>query len=167
MKDIFNKDINIGEYYLKNYVNLTFDEKKLVLFHRNLNKKWMLQQDEITLENHLKWIEHLKNDNSKLNYLVYKNNEPFISISYHDIKDDEAYWGYFLINQDYKSEVLKIEKMIIDFAFNNLKLNRLLCINDSENHVVKIHKFFGFKEIEKKILNNKEYIVMALKKDNI
>lgn len=158
------QDFTINEYFLKNYVNLTQDEKELVLTHRNLNKKWMLHQDEIMLSEHLSWIESLKNDNTKLNYLVFKDNNPFIAISYHDIKEEEAYWGYFLINNNYKSEVLKIEKMIIDFAFDNLKINRLICINDSENHVIKIHQFFGFKEIEKRFLNNKEYIVMALEK---
>lgn len=164
MKKIQNRDINIKEYLLKNYVNLTVEEKKLVLKHRNLNKKWMLQQSEISLENHLSWCETLKSDNTKLNYLVYKDGVPFIAIAYHDIKDKEAYWGYFLIDENYKSEVLKIEKIIIDFAFDELNLDRLLCINDSTNHVIKIHQFFGFKEIEKRVLNNQEYTVMLLEK---
>lgn len=156
-----------NEYFFKNYIDLTLDEKKLVLEYRNFNKQWMLQQEEISLENHLQWIESLKKDATKLNFLVYKNNIPFIAIAYHDIKDNEAYWGYFLINQDYKSEVLKIEKNIIDFAFQELKLDKLLCINDSKNHVIKIHQFFGFKEIEKKILNNQEYTVMVLEKEHL
>lgn len=164
MKKIKNKDLYIKEYTLKNYVNLVLDEKKLVLNHRNINKKWMIQQDEISLENHLTWIESLKNDDTKLNYLVYKDKVPFIAISYHDIKEKEAYWGYFLIDERYKSEVLKIEKMIIEFAFGELNLDKLLCINDSKNHVIKIHQFFGFKEIEKKVLNNQEYTVMLLEK---
>ena len=125
----------------------------------------MLQQDEISLDNHLQWIENLKNDKSKLNYLIYKENIPFIAIAYHDMNEKEAYWGYFLINQEYKSEVLKIEKTIIDFAFEELKLDKLLCINDGKNHVIKIHQFFGFKELEKKILNNQEYVVMVLEKE--
>ncbi len=166
MLNIRNKDIEVNEYYLKNYVNLSLSEKELVLLHRNINKKWMLQQDEISLENHLKWIENLKNDKTKLNYLVFKDNEPFIAISYHDIKNNEAFWGYFLINQSYKSEVLKIEKMIIDFAFQELKLDRLFCINDSKNHVIKIHEFFKFKEFERKIVNNQEYVVMVLEKEH-
>lgn len=166
MLNIRNKNIEIGEYYFKNYVNLSLAEKELVLLHRNLNKKWMLQQDEISLENHLKWIENLKDDRSKLNYLVFKDNIPFIAINYHDISINEAFWGYFLIDQLYKSEVLKVEKMIIDFAFQELKLDRLFCINDSKNHVIKIHEFFKFKEFGRKILNNKEYVVMVLKKED-
>ena len=161
---MFEDIFYIDDYKLKNYTVLDEDEKKLVLLHRNKNKKWMLTQDEISLENHLKWIEKLKDDKTKLYFLVFKDNKPFISISYHDIKDDEAYWGYFLIDESYKSEVLKIEKIIIDFAFENLKVERLLCINDVENHVIQIHKFFGFKELEKKMLGNNEYLVMQLNK---
>lgn len=161
---IRNSDIQIKEYTLKNYINLSLDEKKLVLKYRNENRKWMLHQDEISLDKHLDWIESLKNDNTKLNYLIYKDNIPFIAIAYHDIKESEAYWGYFLIDENYKSEVLKIEKIIIDFAFDELKLDKLLCINDSKNHVIKIHQFFGFKEIEKKVLNKQEYTVMSLEK---
>ena len=162
-KEVFTQ----GEYTFKHYCSLNLDEKKLVLEHRNLNRQWMLQQDEISLENHLKWIESLKNDKTKVNYLVYKDNHPFMAIAYHDINNKEAYWGYFLIEQAYKSEVLKIEKIIIDFAFAELNLDRLLCINDSQNHVIKIHQFFGFKMIDTKMVNDKEYTVMELKKDEV
>ena len=158
-------DIKIGEYYFKSYINLTPDESKLVLFHRNLNKKWMIHKDEVSLDEHLKWIESLKTNSSRLDYLVYKDDKPFIVVNYQDINEDEAYWGYILIDQAYKSEVLKIEKIIIDFAFEKLNLKRLLCINDINNHVIKIHKFFGFKELERKFINNQEYLVMCLEKE--
>ncbi|RXK13614.1 hypothetical protein CP965_07400 [Halarcobacter mediterraneus] len=161
LKDKFT----LETYTFKHYCSLTYDEKCLVLESRNKNKKWMLQQDEITLESHLKWIDSLKNDDTKLNYLVYKDNIPFIAISYHDIDEKEAYWGYFLINENYKSEVLKIEKIIIELAFEHLSLDRLLCINDSKNHVIKIHEFFGFKILRKEIHNNQEYTVMSLEKE--
>lgn len=166
MLNIKDMDFKIGLYYLKNYVNLSSDEKKLVLQHRNLNKKWMIQQDDISLENHLKWIENLRNDETRLNYLVFKDNVPFVAINYHDISSSQAYWGYFLIDQSYRSEVLKVEKMIIDFAFQKLKLDKLLCINNSKNHVIKIHEFFKFKEFDRKIINDEEYSVMVLEKES-
>ena len=158
------KEYKIDSYTFKNYISLDENDKKLVLKNRNKNRKWMLNQEIISLKSHLSWIESLKVDNSKLYFLVYKDEKPFISIFYHDIKDKEAYWGYFLIDENYKSEVLKIEKIIIDFAFDELNLDRLLCINDSKNHVIKIHQFFGFKEIEKRVINNQEYTVMLLEK---
>lgn len=162
---MFNKyNFQMNEYIFKNYLNLTQEEKKLVLEHRNKNRQWMLTQDIITLENHLKWIDSLNADTSKLYYLVYKDNIPFISVSYHDIDNESAFWGYFLINSSYKNEVLKIEKSIIEIAFNHLNLETLYCINDINNHVISIHKFFGFKEKEIKTINNKEYLVMELQK---
>jgi UDP-4-amino-4,6-dideoxy-N-acetyl-beta-L-altrosamine N-acetyltransferase len=159
---MFDKIFAIGGYSFKNYTILDDTEKKLVLKHRNKNKKWMLNQDEISLESHLEWIDSLQTDRTKLYFLVFKDETPFISISYHDIKDDEAYWGYFLIDEEYKSEVLKIEKIIIDFAFDRLKVEKLLCINNLENHVIQIHKFFGFKAMEEKIVEDIKYLVMQL-----
>jgi len=161
---VFEDIFYIDDYKFKNYTILDEDEKELVLKHRNKNKQWMLNQDKISLDSHLKWIDTLLSDKTKLYFLVFKDDKPFISISYHDIKEDEAYWGYFLIDESYKSEVLKIEKIIIDFAFDSLKLEKLFCINNKQNHVIQIHKFFGFKEIEEKTINDTEYIVMQLNK---
>jgi UDP-4-amino-4,6-dideoxy-N-acetyl-beta-L-altrosamine N-acetyltransferase len=152
------------DYTFRHYCTLSLDEKMLVLKHRNKNRQLMLHQEEILLQDHLNWIDSLENDTTKVNYLVFKNDVPFMAIAYHDIDNKEAYWGYFLIDNSYNSEVLKIEKIIIDFAFDELNLDRLLCINDSENHVIKIHQFFGFKIIETKRVNNKEYTVMELLK---
>ena len=50
-------------------------------------------------------------------------------------------------------------------VIEKLNLKRLLCINDINNHVIKIHKFFGFKELERKFINNQEYLVMCLEKE--
>lgn len=161
---MFNKNYEIEGYYLKNYINLNFKEKTCVLEARNKNRKWMLSQDEISLKNHLKWLESLENDRTKLYFLVFKDNCPFMSVSYHDIKFNKGYWGYFLIDEKYRGEVLKIQRLIINFAFERLRLTRLLCIVNNKNRAIKIYKFFGFRQIEKKIINNQEYIIMQLKK---
>lgn len=153
-------------YYFKNYIELTQEEKILVLTHRNRHRQWMIHDEEISLETHLIWIKSLEHDTTKVNFLVFKDDIPFIAIGYHDINPHEksAYWGYFLINDSFRNEVLRIEKMIIDFAFSQLPIHTLLCINDVNNHVIAIHKFFGFQEKEKRIINNKEYSVLALSK---
>lgn len=140
--------MKIDDYTFKNYSILSYDEKVIALEFRNKNKEWMLNNKEISLDDHLIWCENLKENIKQIYYLVFKDEVPFMSIDYHDIDYDkkEAYWGYFLGLDGYNSEVLKIEKIIIEIAFNKLDLNKLLCINDINNHVVKIHKFFGFIE---------------------
>jgi len=160
--------IKIDNYTFKNYIILNKEEKILALEFRNSNKEWMINQNIIPLDEHLNWIETLNNNQKTIYFLVFKDNIPFMSIDYHDININkkEAYWGYFLGNQNYKSEVLKIEKLIIDIAFKQLKLNKLLCISDINNKVTKIHEFFGFKVDKKVTIENREFILMFLEKSD-
>ncbi len=161
-----NNSFTIEDYLFKNYLILNEDEQKMVLDFRNNNRKWMINQHLISLEEHLNFIDKLGKDKTKLYFLVYKDNIPFISIDFHDINynEKEAYWGYFLGNENYRTEVLKIEKIIIYIAFEILNLNNLLCINDANNKVINIHKFFGFKEIGEESINDIKYIRMKLTK---
>lgn len=163
LKTIIKQD----KYTLKNYSILTNEEKEIALDFRNKNKEWMINNTEITLEKHLKWCESLRDNKKQIYYLVFTNQIPFMSIDYHDIDLDtkEAYWGYFLGNNDFKGEVLKIEKIIIDIAFGQLGLKKLICLNDINNHVIKIHKFFGFQEAEIVTINDRKFQKMYLEKD--
>lgn len=156
--------IIIGDYLFKNYAVLDEFEQKVALEFRNKNKEWMVNQNIINIVDHTLWIKNLSNNKEVIYYLVFKNNIPFMSIDYHDISYNkkEAYWGYFLGNQDYKSEVLKVEKIIIDIAFNKLNFEKLICINDINNHVINIHKFFGFKEDGIVNINGRDFLKMYL-----
>jgi len=160
--------IQVNEYKFKNYTVLSETESEIALKFRNDNKKWMINDKEISLEEHLKWIESLKHNDKIIYYLVFKDNKPFMAIDYHDIDWNlkEAYWGYFLGDKNYTSEVLKIEKIIIDIAFNKLGLNKLICLNDINNSVINIHKFFGFKEDGIVTINNREFLKMYLIKED-
>ena len=158
------KIINSENYIFKNYTILNNEEQKLALKFRNENKDWMINTENIQLDNHIRWIQSLSKDMTTLYYLVFKNNVPFMSINFHDINlnKKEAYWGYFLGNQEYKSEVLKIEKEILRIAFDILGIDVLLCINAIDNHVIDIHRFFGFKEVEIITIDGRDFLKMYL-----
>lgn len=159
--------IDIGSYQFKNYQLLDDNEQKIALGFRNKNREWMINKKIIKIEEHKNWINSLGHDASTIYYLVFKKNIPFMSVDFHDIDfiKKEAYWGYFLGEQNYKTEVLRIEKIIIDIAFSNLNLDKLICINDIDNHVIKIHKFFGFMEDKIIKINGKEFLRMYLLKN--
>ena len=161
------QNLNLGNYLFKNYIFLNDKEKEISLKFRNKNRFWMLNTDKIDLKDHILWIESLKKRDDILYYLVYKDDIPFMSIDFHDIdlKNKSCYWGYFLGNENHKNEVLKVEKLIIDIAFNILKINNLYCINDINNHVIKIHKFFGFEEVEEITIKDRKFLKMLLKKE--
>jgi len=156
--------IKYDEYQFINYTVLDHKDRKIALDFRNQNREWMVNKDLIKLEDHENWIRSLNNDHSTLYYLVFKRGTPFMAIYYHDIDFDkkEAYWGYSLGNQKYNSEVLKIEKIIIDFAFNRFNFDKLLCINNIKNNVIEIHKFFGFQEDGIVTINGQDFFKMYL-----
>lgn len=156
--------IDKGGYQFKNYTILDSNEQRIALEFRNKNRGWMINKNMIEIEDHKNWINSLKHNTSTLYYLVFKENIPFMSIDFHDIDfiDKEAYWGYFLGKEKYKSEVLRIEKIIIDIAFTKLNLNKLVCVNAIDNPVINIHKFFGFKEDGVVRLNNRDFLKMYL-----
>jgi UDP-4-amino-4,6-dideoxy-N-acetyl-beta-L-altrosamine N-acetyltransferase len=158
--------IEYGEYQFVNYTVLDNKGRKIALDFRNQNKEWMVNKDVIKIEDHENWIRSLNNDRSILYYLVFKDEVPFMAIDYHDIDHvkKEAYWGYFLGNKKLKSEVLKIEKIIIDIAFNKLNIDKLLCINNVNNPVIEIHKFFGFQEDEIITIDGQDFLKMFLLK---
>lgn len=159
--------IEIDGYLLKNYTLLSENEKKIALDFRNNNRKWMINNNLIDLKEHSKWIETLKTDQNTIYFLVFKDNIPFMSIDFHNINKvkKEAYWGYFLGKKKYRTHVLKIESVILKLAFEYLKLEKLFCVNDVNNHVIKIHKFFGFQEGRIISINERQYLEMFLGKE--
>lgn len=165
LPDIISK----GNLTYKNYTLLNEKEKKTALEFRNKNRSWMINQDLIGLKNHLSWIEKLKNCNDTIYFLVFKNNIAFMSIDFHNINWDkkECFWGYFLGIDSYKSEVLQVEKDIIDIGFNTLKMKKLLNLSLLDNHVIQIHKFFGFKEDKEIIIDDRKYLQMYLTRNMI
>lgn len=158
--------IDIRGYQFKNYRILDDKEQKIALGFRNKNREWFINKNIIEIENHKNWINSLEHNISILYYLVFKDNIPFMSINFSDIDftKKEAYWGFFLGEEKYKSEVLRIEKIIIDIAFSKLNLDKLMCLSDIENNVIKIHRFFGFKEDKVVNINGREFLKMHLLK---
>lgn len=157
---------------LINFIDLTLEEKKMVLEWRNHPsiKKWMYGSEDISLENHLEFIDSLKHNKNKLYFLVeYENSYigviDFYNIDYHN-KITE-FGLYSNINCQIIGVGRVLEKISIDYIFNVLKLNILKLEVFSKNiKVINLHKKFKFKEIDRKIVNDKEVICMELKNEN-
>ena len=66
---------------LINFIDLTIDEKKMILEWRNnlKIKKWMHSKDNISLESHLNFIQTLKNSPLK-NYFLVKSEHEYIGV---------------------------------------------------------------------------------------
>ncbi len=144
--------IIIDGYTLVNYVDLTLEQKKEVLTYRNHEevRKWMLDNAIISLENHLSFVDALKNDKSKLYHAVIKE-DLIIGCIYivnwnEQIKKGE--WGCFL-NPTYFGLGLRLGFVFIKWVFGRLSAKVILASVHKENiTAIQLNEILGFKKIE-------------------
>ena len=157
---------------LINFINASLEEKKMILEWRNHPKikKWMYNQEEISLESHLNFIKSLKIYKDKIYFLVKMDKEYIGTIYFTTInyKNKSAYFGLYSNPYSKVPGIGRIlEKIAIDYAFNTLNINTLkLEVFENNKIVINLHKKFNFKQIEEKTVNNKKVIIMELKNEN-
>ena len=153
---------------LINFVDLTIEEKKMVLSWRNHPdiKRWMYTDSDISLENHLNFIDSLKDRKDKLYFLVKKDDEYIGVINFTDIKAESLEMGIYS-KPSAKGLGSILLKTIIEYAFDTLKIKRIFAEVFSENsRAYNLYKKYGFNEIGKNNINNKEVIRLELKNEN-
>ena len=153
---------------LINFVDLTIEEKKMVLSWRNHPdiKRWMYTDSDISLENHLNFIDSLKDRKDKLYFLVKKDDEYIGVINFTDIKAESLEMGIYS-KPSAKGLGSILLETIIEYAFDTLKVKRIFAELFSENSkAYNLYKKYGFNEIGKNNINNKEVIRLELKNEN-
>lgn len=150
---------------LINFIDLTFEQKKMILDWRNHPKirKWMYNQNEISLEEHLSFIENLNIYKEKLYFLV-KNDEEYIGvIDFVDITSESLHMGIYTNPNLYgQGSVLLSE--IIKYSFENLKVNEIFSeVFELNTKALELYKKFGFEEILKKEINENNIIKLILR----
>jgi UDP-4-amino-4,6-dideoxy-N-acetyl-beta-L-altrosamine N-acetyltransferase len=144
---------------LTKFQDLSIEEKKEVLNWRNHPeiRKWMYNKEEISLKNHLEFIENLKEKPNKI-YLKAGN----LGVINFEIKNDLAELG---IHKNPKKEKVgkKLLEIAINYAFKELKVKKItLFVFEDNQKAINLYKKFGFKQTDKK--NN--LIKMELKDEN-
>lgn len=154
---------------LINFTDLSFEEKKMVLVWRNHQdiRKWMSNKNEITLKEHLKYIDSLSSKNDKIYFLVkelsnYLGVIDFTSI----IRNEDAEFGIYA-KPNLMGVGFTLMNTILDYAFNVLKLKKLIAnVYINNKKAIKLYKKFHFIEIKKGRDSNGEFIRMELKNEN-
>ena len=84
-------------FLIKNYTELTHDELVTVLNIRNHPdvRKWMFNSDEIDLSSHLKFIDSLHTDRSKLFYAAFDNGTFCGAFNMTGLNTTQPMHGYF------------------------------------------------------------------------
>lgn len=150
------------------FVDTTLSEKKMVLNWRNDEsiKKWMYNKQDISINNHLKYIETLENLNTK-QYCIVRKDDNYIGVVYFTNIDFEIRTTDFGLYANPFEKVAGVgrilEEVCIKYAFDilNLKTLKLEVFCDNEK-AINLYKKFKFKESGKKMIDNKEVICMEL-----
>ena len=155
---------------LINFINLSLDEKKMVLKWRNTPaiKKWMFNQNKIDLDNHLHYIESLKQKKDRLYFLLKSEHQAIgvIDFTNIDTKNNKAEFGIYT-NPNLKGKGNLLMSILIQYAFKNLNIKTLKAEVFAENlPAIKLYVRYNFKEKKRYLLNNKQIIQMELKNEN-
>ncbi len=142
---------------LKNFIELNRYEQKMVLQWRNdpSIRKWMVSQEIIPLEDHIKFIKNLSHNKNTLWFLVKKNNQP---IGVVNLKETKI--GLFK-NPSLKGVGADLLKVLIDYGlmlYDTLRLE----VFTTNTKAISLYRKYGFRITKEE--NGKIY--MELRDEN-
>lgn len=114
-------------------------------------RKWMYTDHLIGVNEHLSWINKLKQDNSQIVFAILDEtlNTPLGLISVNEINTlhKKADWAYYLGETARGGLGTTLEYHFINFIFEILKLEKLNCeVIEGNAPVIALHKKFHFEE---------------------
>lgn len=144
-------DYKIENVELLNYVGLSKKELlKTLEWRNNVNiRSKMFNSNIITENDHLNFVESLKQLNERTYWLCRHKGRDIGVIYLYNWNKQSVWWGYFS-NPEFltSSYGVLMEQVVMELVFNKLNYKELLCESLRTNtSVLKIHKLFGFKEI--------------------
>lgn len=165
--------VNNQDYSFVNFSDLDIKEQKLVWGWRNADeiRKWMYTSEIIPFENHLHFIQALKDSRTKLYYLVKRAGTPIGVFSMVDISDKEGEWGYY-IAPEYHERSLGVEfyYYILNFIFESLHFQKIngyaLIANKAANSLNDLFHFGKESGEKKEVGDKKNYNLRTLNQDD-
>ena len=138
---------------LKNFIDLSYDEKVEILSWRNHPsvRKWMFDKEPITLKNHIAYIDALREKKDSV-YLVvrqYGQAVGVIDFTHIDFNHLTAEIGLYA-KPTLKGVGRLLMQNIFVYGFEKLKLKRLVAKVFEENFAARrLYEKFGFKQIDR------------------
>ena len=148
-------------YNIIDYTDCTVEQHREILALRNLDviRKWMVNQEIISEENHLKFVESLKKRKDRRYFAVYKKG--ILIGTYNLTKENNAVWERGIIaNPEVqgKGETEKWERIIL----NNLPRYGIFTVTakvkQDNLQSIRYHEKLGYLEVNRE----KEYIYFKL-----
>ena len=145
-----NSHKNLDLYTFTNFTELNEYEINLVHKERNeLEVRVKMFDDKIIpIQEHLKFLENLKNDNTKIILLVKRANLYIGVYSLVKIVDGNAQGGFYLFKEAReKNLIIDFLYQTITYIFNNLSITNINGYAFKDNKAAnRINKFFGFRD---------------------
>jgi len=144
---------------MKNFIDLSSYEKEMVLSWRNniRIRNNMYSSNEITLENHLIFIDKLVGNKEKKYFLV----EDLGVIYFNNIKNNRVEIGLYSNPRKYGVGSILMEK-ILSFDFDHFYLE----VRESNKKAIELYHKYKFEEKMRKNIDGNEIICMELKNEN-
>jgi len=142
---------------MKNFINLTHNEKIMVLKWRNDKRirDNMFSSDIISLDNHLNFINKLENDKKNTYFLI----DDLGVIYFNNIQNNKAEIGLYSNPKKYGIGKLLMDK-IVSSNFDYLYLEVL----ESNKKAIELYLKYNFKIKNNKIVKGKKIISMELQR---
>lgn len=142
-------DIMLGNAVLKNFVSLSYEEAVKVLRWRNHKeiRRWMFTDHEISYDEHMGFIERLKNERTSF-YWLARQTDGFdigvISLNRLDFRNKNAYIGLYS-----NPEISGVGAILLDclktIAFDIAKLHTLRAeVIETNEKAIRLYKKSGF-----------------------
>ena len=155
----------VGEVDLYNYVNLTEDDRNLVLSMRNHPKvkMWMHNQNEISNEEHVNFIKSLESSIDKRYFLIKNKKTVAGAINFRKIKySDSVEFGIFTNPFSEVKELGRLlESVAYEYAVQYLNVDKIkLEVFESNDRAINFYNKCGFEYIKSKQVNNRKIVSM-------
>ena len=139
-----------SKIFLKPLIASSLEQQKRVRDLRNQVsvRSSMYTDHEIGLPEHLAWIERLRSDQRQIVFVVLNSNGAplgVVSVNAIDTLHKKADWAFYLDEKERGGLGAALEFTLIEYVFNELKLEKLNCeVIETNEAVVRLHKKFNF-----------------------
>lgn len=135
---------------LKNYIHCSADEHSQILRIRNLPyiREHAHSTEEITYDEHMRWVESLKTSASKLYFAVLSDNR--VGGGVHLLQSDqkEPTWGIFFDPSASVWIISSVSIFFIDYCFQTFHPDLIRSFIHADNHsAVAFNKQLGFRRL--------------------
>ena len=144
------KSFSSNDFEFKNYIDCSMQEHEKILHWRNEDniRKWMNNQNLISFEDHLKFVQSLIRCEDKAYYAIFKNDMYIASFYITDIFGDSCERGLFVIpSHQGKGQTMILEKIFLEYICRKgLKtIKAKVKIDNIRSN--RYHLKYGYKEI--------------------